>query len=159
MYCRYARPLKEQVAADVSLPSPLYPRLRLWHTLLPPPATDTHPALEREKAEVAESSATVSSLENRKRNLAGQLDALKADIEEWSARIRARKECGCIQIETVGLKVAHCCHRQRDRPWTKDKDPDLPHSDASAQSTHKNARLSRIKQRGIYRNSGSSRTS
>ena len=34
----------------------------------------------------------VASLENRKRALSGQLDALRADSEEWAARIEVRKD-------------------------------------------------------------------
>lgn len=49
-------------------------------------------ALEREKVEAAEAASLVTSLENRKRALAGQVDALRADSDEWAARIRVRKD-------------------------------------------------------------------
>lgn len=52
-------------------------------------------ALEKEKEEVTEAQTTVTELENRKRALAAQLNALKADEEEWSAKVRARRECAC----------------------------------------------------------------
>ena len=49
--------------------------------------------IQRERDEVDELLASVGKLEGRKRALASQLEALKADDEEWTAKIRARREC------------------------------------------------------------------
>lgn len=49
-------------------------------------------ALEREKGEIADATAKLTQLENRKRAFAAQLDALRGELEEWSSKIQAIKE-------------------------------------------------------------------
>lgn len=52
----------------------------------------TYAALEREKSEIADATAKLTQLENRKRSSAAQLDALRGELEEWSSKIQSIKE-------------------------------------------------------------------
>ena len=57
-------------------------------------------ALEREKAEIADATTKLMAIEDRKRALERQLEAIRADTEEWAIKLA--------EIQDSQLPVFRC---------------------------------------------------